>query len=339
LKRGLLKVVFAIVIIQSGSIVLAQDKKETTAIHNVESYSDKLSIYTYGVSKFNNFEISANGNRHKVRYSPNENLNLGLGFNYKWLGVGLSYDFGFLNSDQELYGESKNLDIQMDVFTKLLLYSANLQYYSGYYWQNPDDFLHNWNTADSVQIRPDIQTLTFGLSGIYVFNNDKFSFKAAFQNTERQLSSAGSWLVSGKISGYNITADSSVVPNVLKEEYPNVKDIKGLSAINIGGAGGYTYTYVLNDYFYFNATLMLGLNLQSVSRINLSDENIGGETKLSSNTLFRLAIGCNKPKVFYGFSATIDSYSLRNAQESYFKYNYGKIRFFYGRRFDLEKHR
>lgn len=304
--------------------------------NNIESYSEKLSVYSYGISKFNNFEIAANGNSRKVRYSPNENLNLGLGFNYKWLGLGLGFNFDFLNSDEDLYGTTKSLDMQMDVFTRQLLYSGNFQYYEGYYWENPDDFLHNWNTADSFQIRPDVKTFTVGLVSTYVLNSDKFSFKAAFQNTERQVSSAGSWLLSAKISAYGVVADSSIVPHLIKEQYPNAKDIKGLSVINLGGATGYTYTYVLGDYFYFNAALMLGLNLQAVSRINLSNENIGGETKISSNTMFRFAIGCNKPKVFYGFSATIDSYSVRNAEESYFKYNYGKVRCFYGRRFDIE---
>jgi hypothetical protein len=339
LKRGFYSLVFITgIVITTGRCVFSQSATDSIIDKsNIESFSDKLSIYSYGISKFNNFEISANGNQHKVRYNPNENLNLGLGFNYKWLGVGLSYDFGFLNSDQDLYGESKSLDLQMDVFSKQVLYSGNFQYYQGYYWQNPDEFMHNWNASDSVQIRSDIKTVTFGLNGTYVFNNDKFSFKAAFQNTERQLSSAGSWLLSGKLSVYSISADSSLVPFDVQELYPNAKDIKGLSVINLGSAGGYTYTYVLGDYFYFNAALMMGLNLQMVSRINLSNENIGGETKISSNAQFRLAIGCNKPKVFYGFSATFDSYSIRNSEESYFNYNYGRIRFFYGRRFNVAR--
>lgn len=338
-----MKTIFYYLIVSSGlfflsKVCLAQNNDDTTKQHvNIESYSDKLSTYFYGISKFNNFELSANGSDRKVRYNPNESLNIGLGFNYKWLGLGLGFNFDFLNSDEDLYGTTNSLDLQMEVFSRQILYSGNFQYYEGYYWQNPDDFLHNWNMEDSVPVRSDIRTITLGLNGMYVFNNDNFSFKAAYQNTERQLNSAGSWLLSGKISIYGILADSSLIPNELNELYPNIKDIKGLSATNLGSAGGYTYTYVLNNYFYFNATLLLGLNLQTVSRTNLSDENIGGPVNISTNAQFRMAIGCNKPKVFYGFSATVDSYSIKNSEESYFKYNYGKIRFFYGRRFNIEK--
>lgn len=303
---------------------------------NIETYVNKLNVQFYGISKFNNFEISSGTHNNDIRFNPNENLNLGLGFNYKLLGFGAAINFGFLNNDQERFGATKSLDMQMDIFTRKILYSANLQYYQGYYWQNPDDFFHNWSVKDSMLIRPDIKTLTLGINGIYIFNSSNFSFKAAFQNTERQLASAGSWLLAGKLSVYGIAADSSLVPYGLKELYPSVKEIKGLSAINMGGAGGYAYTYVPGEYFYFNATLLAGFNLQSVSRINLAGENIGGKCRISSNAQFRIAIGCNKPKYYYGFSVTADSYSIKNASETDFKYNYGRIRFFYGRRFNLK---
>jgi hypothetical protein len=337
LNKGFFYLLLTLVVMAGEGIVFAQEKADTVKIKgNIESYSNRLSIYTYGISKFNNFELSAANEDHSLRYNTNEKMNLGLGFNYKWLGLGISYNPNFLNTDQDLYGTTKSLDMQVDIFSKKILYTASLLSYQGYYWQNPDDFFHNWNTSDSVQIRPDIHTITIGFTGIYAFNHDKFSFRAAFQNTERQTKSAGSWLVAGKISVYTISADSSLVPTVLQELYPNVKELGGLSAVNLGGAGGYSYSYVLGEYFYFNAALLLGLNIQTISTLDLSGVNIGNISKISTNTHFRLAIGCNKPKVFYGFAATIDSYSIRNAKDSQFVYNYGKIRFFYGRRFSIE---
>ena len=336
MKRAIIILVILSGFIIKGGTGFAQDTiNSKTEKSNFESYTDKLDIYSFGISKFNNFKVSANGSKTSLHYNPNEKTNLGLGFNYKWLGLGIGFNFGFLNSDQDLYGTTKSIDLQVDVYRRDILYSGNFQYYEGYYWKNPDDYLHNWNTADSVQIRPDIKTATLGLSGIYVFNNENFSFKAAFQNTERQIKSAGSWLLAGKFSIYGISADSSLIPVELHELYSNIKDIKGVSAINMGGAGGYAYTYLLGEYFYFSGAVMFGLNLQAVSRTNLDDENIGGPIKISTNAQVRLAIGCNKPKAFYGFSAVIDSYNIKNTEDSAFEYNYGKIRFFYGRRFDV----
>lgn len=304
---------------------------------NRVSYSDKLGIYLYGITKYSNFQFKEAGQRNDsvLRYSPNGNFNLGAGFSYKWLGIGVAFNLGFINNDDELKGETNSLDLQVDLFSNRLFFNGNLQYYKGYYWNNPQVYYPDWNINDSLLVRPDISTVTLGVKGIYIFNHDRFSFKAAYQYSERQLKSAGSMLLGARFSLYGIDADSSFIPTHLHEFYSNSTDIVGISSLSLGASFGYTYTFILGKYVFINALLMTGINSQFISTQDINDEELESGAKLSTNLTFRMAVGINKPKVYYGMSFFADSFLIRNPNETELSYSYGKFRIYYGRRFNI----
>ena len=78
------------------------------------SLRDKLTLYVYGISKFSEFNLSNTETGQDLSYKPNTRFNLGLGFNYKWLGLSTTFNFRFINSDDEIYGETSIFDIQAD---------------------------------------------------------------------------------------------------------------------------------------------------------------------------------------------------------------------------------
>lgn len=303
------------------------------------SYSDQLGIYLYGISKYSNFELREAGqpNDSIIKYSPNSNFNLGAGFSYKWMGFSLAFNLGFINNDNSLKGKTSSLDLQLDIFTRRLLMNANLQAYKGFYWYNPEVFYPEWNKQDSLLVRPDITTLSLGFNGIYVFKHDKFSIRAPYQFTERQLKSCGSWLAGWRFSVYSMVADSSIVPEPLYGFYPNLSKMGGLGSLSMGGSFGYTYTFVWGNYFFVNGLLMIGLNLQSLAAYDLDDEPLGSASSVSSHATFRFSLGVNKPGSYYGLSFFSDSFLLKNPNETELTYSFGKFRIYYGLRFDIKK--
>ncbi len=303
------------------------------------SYADQLGIYLYGISKYSNFELREAGqpNDSIIKYSPNSNFNLGAGFSYKWMGFSLAFNLGFINNDHTLKGKTSSVDLQLDIFTRRLLMNANLQAYKGFYWKNPEVFYPEWNTQDSLLLRPDITTFSFGFNGIYVFKHNKFSIRAPYQFTERQLKSCGSWLAGWRFSVYSMAADSSIVPQPLYDFYPEFSKLGSLGSISMGGSFGYTHTFVWGKYFFVNGLLLIGLNLQSLAVYDLEDEPLGSASALSSNATFRFSLGVNKPGSYYGLSFFSDSFLLKNPNETELSYSYGKFRIYYGLRFDLKK--
>lgn len=335
LKKGTIKLLSTLFLL---AISISAYNQDNDSISNFVSYSDKFGLYTYGITKFSQFEITDTVIKNTLKYENNGNFNIGLGFNYKWMGVALAFNFKFLNaSDIELYGKTNSLDLQVEALTKKYLLTGYLQAYKGYYWSNPDQFYSNWNTRDSLITKPDLVTVNLSLNGIYVFNYERFSFKAVSTCTERQLASAGSWIAGLKTSLYGISSDSSLIPSLISEYYPNASSISGISSISLGGAFGYSYTYIFEEFFYVNLTAMLGFNLQGVSVRNYNGVEINSDSRISKNGLMRLAIGCNKEEVFYGAVLNADSFLIKEPKGSEISYSYGKFRIFYGRRFNLSR--
>jgi hypothetical protein len=300
------------------------------------SLKDKLSIHVYGITKFNHIELKSPSGDTLIRYQPNENFNVGAGFNYEWAGISAAFNFKLFNNDDPIYGKTKSYDLQSDIFSRRTLWTINFQSYTGFYWGNVNEFDTTWNVKDSVPIRPDIRTVNLGTNMIYTINHKKFSFKAPYTYTELQKRSAGSGLLGIQLSYYGMKADSTIVPYILWPNYPIYGSMTDLITFSLGSSIGYSYTLVLWKHFYINATLMLGLSIQSIKASSQSGRMMIDESKLSTKSHARLSLGVNNEKCYYGISAILDSYPIRNEFQSEFIYNYGKFRIFYGRHLNWE---
>jgi hypothetical protein len=299
------------------------------------SLRNKLTVYTYGITKFSQFDISNTNNDKDLSFRPNTKFNLGLGFSYKWLGLSTTFNFRSGNKDDAIFGKTTSFDIQSDIYTRRMIVTINLQSYQGFYWENVGDYDPAFSKADSFIIRPDINTANLGVNLIYTFKNDRFSFKAAYSNTEWQKKSAGSWLAGAFTSLYGISADSSIVPYLARDNFPTYYGVNGFGTFNIGASFGYTYTYVWHKKYFVNGTLMLGILDQAF----LSEDTTGSivlvNNHVSSKTHFRLALGFNNEKQNFGISVIADSFIIDNKSADEFSFNYGKVNLFYTRRFDL----
>jgi hypothetical protein len=290
----------------------------------------QLSVYTYGILKYNQMELRSSDKKTTIRYKPNENFNLGLGFTYKWMGLGGAFNLKFINNDEAIYGNTTSLDMQLDLFTRRMLMTVNLQAYEGYYWRDPDQYYSNWSTLDSVVIRPDITSFGFNTSGIYVFKHEKFSLRAAYSNTEWQQISAGSWIMGAYASLYAVNADSSLIPGVASSSFPVYSDINKIAAANLGGLFGYSQSWVLKRKFYINLTGALGIALQISGASDRLDTDPASSVGLAPKLHLRLAAGFNNERYFYGISVISDNSFIPNKESAEFSYQFGRVRFFYG---------
>ena len=304
----------------------------------IKDLSDELSVRLYGVNKFNKFRIYNNDSEHSLCYSPNSNLNLGVGVNYKWIGLGLAFNFPFVNNDDDIYGKTKRFDAQTNIFTRRLAIDVYLQYYQGFYIENPDSYQNDWTEGMPYPQRPDIVTATIGGSCIYAFNYKKYSAKAAFVQTELQKKSAGSFLLGGFFSLFGITGDSSLIPYELKEVYSPDLFFKHVSVTGIGVAFGYSHTFVMWKKLYLSLTLVPGIYVQNYSAQYEDDQEQETGTFISGRFLGRMALVYNSEKSYAGITAINDSFSgnTGEGQKNRLHIEVGVVRIFYGRRFSIK---
>ena len=336
-----LRVLPLILTVFMPNIVFSQPDDSLPALSETyyASLKNKLSVHVYGITKFNNIELRSPSGDTIVRFKPNENFNLGAGFNYKWAGISAAFNFKFINNDDHIYGKTTSFDLQSDIYSRKYIWTINLQSYTGFYRDNTFQYDSVLNAGESVLLRPDISTFNLGANMIYTFNHGKFSFKAPYTYTERQKRSAGSWLYGTQLSLYALVADSILIPFRLQRSFPLYDSLITMVTFSLGNSIGYSYTFVFYRQFYISATLMLGLSMQAVGAYDVFGRPLIEEGRFSTKSLFRLSIGANNDRCYYGISLAVDNYPIRNKFQSSFVYNYGKIRIFYGRHFSLESRR
>jgi hypothetical protein len=305
----------------------------------IKDLSDKLSIRLYGVSKFSNFDIKDNDSDKTVSYAPNSNLNLGFGVYYKWFGLGVAFDFPFINDDNHKYGETKRLDVQTNIFTRALTIDFYYQKYQGFYIENPEDYIPDWDSELPYPQRPDINSFNFGGSCLYAFRHYKFSNRAAFVQTDLQRKSAGSFLLGGFFSLFRVEGDSAFIPHQIIDQCNPDLTFNDLQVYGIGVAGGYSHTFVMWKRLYFSLTLTPGIAIQNY---NVKyPENIPEKhgSFVAGRFAARAALVYNTERLYAGVTAIDDNFSGNTGkeQQNSLSYQVGVIRFFYGMRFNVNK--
>lgn len=304
----------------------------------VEDLSDKLAVRIYGINKYNRFSLYDITGNTSVMYNPNESTNLGVGVNYKWFGLGVAFNLHFMNDDDDIYGKTDRFDFQVNVFTRKYVVDSYLQYYKGYYIQNPEDIYNKWTAGMPYPQRPDIFTSTLGVSFMWVFNHKKYSSRAAFIQTELQKKSAGSFIGGAYISLFNTQGDSSYVPSVLEDQFSDRLKITGATVSNLGISFGYAHTFVIWKKLYLSLALVPGISVQSYSINREGNEAPEENSNIALKSVGRFAIVRNARKSFFGLSVNGDNVSLSRKKDDLqdqITYSVGAVRIFYGRRFSV----
>ncbi len=296
----------------------------------IKDMSHKLAIYTNTISKFNIIEIENIVTKDKLKLKPNGQTNVGLGFNYKWLGLGASFSLPFINKDDAIYGETKRFDTQLNIFSKWFGIDAHLQYYKGFYLENPKDF-QIWNEIFFPQI-DDIETLSIGASAYYFFNNKNFSYKAAFTRTQIQNKSSGAFILGGFYNLDIISAHSSLIPSEFNDTLIDDFDIYAYSTVLIGLSFGYTHTFVIN-HFFINLSLVPGLGVRA-SKLWTSGTNGKIDPTLSGSITTRAALGYEGKHFYCGLNMVSNTNSYQNKQYE-ISLSKGNIKFYVGKRFNI----
>ena len=168
---------------------------------------------------------------------------------------------------------------------------------------------------------PDLKIQQYGLFGQYLFNNKKYSYKAAFIQNEKQVKSAGSIIAGMGVYISSIDSDSSFV----------YKGKNFLDNFQFGFSGGYAYTWVISPRWYIAGSATVGINFGSekVSKF--------GKQKLEVYpTVFpRFAAGYNHSDWSLGLFFVSNILSPYHADKSSISLMSGNFQLKFTKRFDI----
>lgn len=210
----------------------------------IRSFEQDFFAKTYVVEKFTMFDkMNDNDKNKEFSYRTNNPINLGLGITWKDFTLSFGYGFDFFRNKNK--GKTNSLEFQHHWYGRKFMYDFFLQQHKGFYNDRR-------NKDKSYTLYPDIKTNLYGGSLHYVFNNKKFSYKAAFNQTEKQLKSAGSLLVGISLYYSKVVTDTTVLFERMAKNNENLQ---------FGISGGYAYTWVINKHWFATGAASMGISM------------------------------------------------------------------------------
>jgi hypothetical protein len=296
----------------------------------ITDLSKKLGLYINSVTKQNVLKFKDVATGDKLKLHPNGQTDLGIGFNYKWLKLGVAFGVPFFDKDNGKYGETKRLDFQLNVFMRALGVDAYYQKYTGFYLNNPDDYVDS--VYSELPNLSDMETITFGLSAYHFFNNRKFSYQAAYVRNTIQKKSAGAFILGGFLNIYSAYSPNGFVPEELPDSIKDNYPFRGFETNILGISTGYTYTYVILKQLFMNASFVPSLGLR-FSEIKRKDETEILTPMLTAACTLRFSVGY-EGKFFYAGVKSISFISAYNYDVIDISSTTGNLRFYIGKRFN-----
>lgn len=206
----------------------------------------------------------------------NTNDYVGMGITYKWLDGDLSFS---LPGTTYLNEERSNLT----QFKLSMSYTQRKMVFRGYYSESKGMVMSG--ADDEFQSTPSLHEVRMGLQMTYLFNNSRYSYRAAMYQSEFQMKTAGSFLLRVEPFYRNLGGQSgSMIPAAydLPELYGDQAGLEYIKAPGILFMPGY------------------GINVAI------------------PNTHFFIS-----PMVFAGLGAAFNSYESKNGKDSYTNVEYG----------------
>lgn len=305
----------------------------------VADYTRDLTVRLYGSRKYNYYDLKDSRLKKELLYRPNTGTNLGFGVNYKFVGLNIGFNFPFINDHKSEFGDTKYVDLQAHLYLRKFVVDFYGQYYEGYYQAERKPRVFNSAQQGLAALRPDLENESLGLSVQYIFNDERFSYRAAYLQNEYQKRSAGSLMVGAEAFAWQMRADSALIPSDLG--HPGFFDNEPFSrtgAVSLAVNIGYAHTFVILKHFFITASL------SAAGGINHSGfRYVDGRPRMRAfgwqlNNTVRFAAGYNSRRWFAGLHyVDITTRGASPVAGAYQNFGAGNMRFSVARRFSLKK--
>lgn len=305
------------------------EDKDSLRRYYIKQFPDYFFVYPVLKQRSLNFELAKSDRSALLTYKPNNTYNLGLGVYLFEVGLEFGFAIPLRKQSIERFGDSKVRDIHLNGLAKRWGVDIFYQRYSGFY------IVDNENEPMANQPFPqrsDIETQNFGVTGHYVFNHQKFSFRSAYNFSERQLYSRGSFLLFAAINTFRVAADSSIVKHNRQIDFGEAVDFTRLRYTTLSIAPGYTYNLTYN-HFFLNTTLTFGPAHHWISYHLDGSNRERNDIAINPFIAARVAIGYNGYRIFGGMSFISQGSSLQ-FDDVNFSNNNGVFKILVGYRFN-----
>ncbi len=303
----------------------------------VADFSDRLTGRFYLSTKYNKMQLGGLRGSRAIVYRPNNKINFGLGASYRALTLNIGVGIPGVNKDQDKRGRTRYLDAQANLYTKRWATNLFLQGFRGYYISSHTKAELGWVQDTELPTRPDVREYNFGVSTVHIFNNDRFSYRAAFNQDAWQRKSQGTLLAGGYLTYFRLRSDSSLVPMQLAPQFESGLHMRRGGFIDLGASGGYAYTLVIKEHIFLTGSLVLGggLSAQRAATVVNGNERVKTTAGPGWHSQFRAGAGYNSARYYAGIYFSQENIGYLLDDRDSFYWSVGNIRVNFVKRFEL----
>ncbi len=274
----------------------------------VSFFPQRVTLRVYTGEKISIFDIRDNNTGRTLQYRPNNILSLGAGFTIQGVGINLSVPLPFHDRKFDQFGRTRRLDIQVHSYQPRLMIDGYFQRYKGFHL-NSNESVTGLIGPERYPFFPRMYATNLGLTGLYVFNGERYSMGAAFNQQTRQLKSAGSLLAGISGFGHFFNDDSSMLYE--RNRYQDMFEGRtprsiGMYSVNLHGGYGYNLVFDRKGHWFAGVAADIGVGLAYTTA---TDVDFRYETRISPNfgANVRIGAGYNDERWFAGVYGTAHS--------------------------------
>jgi len=275
----------------------------------IGSFQRDFSIKTYIYQKSTSLAYEVDN--IETNYRPNSPMGIGLGINYKNFSLTGGRTFSAFRDKEK--GRTELLDLQYHYYGRKFIADVFFQNYKGFYVMEGEK-------DRVIRLYPDIKLAQYGLSGQYVFNNKRYSYRAAFHQRERQIKSTGSFHIGGGAYYNYLSGDESLVANHQNQ----------ISNYQVGISGGYAHTFVIQRSFFIAIDLSVGINLGAERFSDLLKS-----PDVTPNLFPRAAVGYNRETWSVSINGVMNRLYVLRSKEADIMFDTGRVNVNFTKRFKI----
>ena len=294
----------------------------------VRDFSSRPTLRLYGSHKYNSMAVKSSAGFTDIRFRPNGNYNIGVGASYRKLTLNIGFPIPFVNNDADKKGRTRFLDAQATLHTNKQSSNLFLQVFKGYYIASHPAVRIGWEQPTAFPYRPDLVQFNIGLSSLRIVDHEHFSYRATFNQDAWQQRSKGSWLYGGYATCYVLKADSSLVPQALRNEFNSGSVISKGVFVDLGPMGGYVHTFVHRRHWFLTLSGAVGAgpSLQRTQFPAVEGGSIRVDFGPGWHAQWRAGIGYNSRYRYVGFLYNQEHIGYLLGSQDRFAWDVGNFR-------------
>ncbi|MBS1963150.1 MAG: DUF4421 family protein [Bdellovibrionales bacterium] len=175
----------------------------------------------------------------KLTFRPSQSNYAGVILGYRWLAGTLAFAVPASREIRDQEGQSKYTSTMVTYYVRNWGIELGYNHYTGYLIENSSRLSAATLNGAQYYRLPEMQSTGYGLNFFYVLSPKGYSMPAAFDQSEPQNTTAGSFMLLTSIRHQYFRNDAGLIPAEKVATFGSDGSIKGAKTTNVGVGGGY----------------------------------------------------------------------------------------------------